>query len=155
VSVEADVRAAVARAISGSEIELVGVGVSGSGRGRVVRVTIDKPGGVTVDDCAAASRAVSRVLDAEDPIDGPYRLEVESPGLERPLRDPADFARAVGAAIRVKVAGASPVQGRLAAAHGGEITIETGDGPVAIRISEIVRARTVLEWAGDAKGRQS
>src|SRR5690606_13015901 len=68
----------------------------------VVRVTIDRTGGVDIDAIAHLTREVSRAFDRHDPIAGRYTLEVSSPGLERPLRTPAHFARAVGATVRIK-----------------------------------------------------
>ena len=80
------------------------------GRGGLLRVYIDREGGVTVDDCEIVSRQVSAVLDVEDPIPGAYTLEVSSPGLDRPLRKAADFARFAGE--RAKVELTLPIEGR-------------------------------------------
>ena len=74
-------------------------------RGRwLLRLTIDKPGGITLDDCQTISRQVERVLDVEDPIDVPYSLEVSSPGIERPLKKEADFERFAGRLAEVRTA---------------------------------------------------
>ncbi len=74
-------------------------------RGRwLLRLTIDKPGGITLDDCQTVSRQVERVLDVEDPIDAPYSLEVSSPGIERPLKKEADFERFAGQMAEVRTA---------------------------------------------------
>src|ERR1039457_7551137 len=78
-------------------IELVDVQWSGHGRGAVLRLVIDRAdGGVTLDDCERASNSASAVLDVNDPIDHPYRLEVSSPGAERPLRRPEEWLPAGG-----------------------------------------------------------
>ena len=97
------------------------------GRGNaLLRLYIDSADGITVDDCERVSRAVSEVLDAEDPVPGHYTLEVSSPGLDRPLRTPAHFAAYVGEAVFVELAqaidGQRRFKGRLAAA--GEDSIE-------------------------------
>jgi ribosome maturation factor RimP len=111
------------------------------GGGRLtLRVTIEKAGAddsrVGVDDCAAASRAVSRVLDAEGDalVQGRYVIEVSSPGIFRRLRKPADFARSVNEIVKVIVT-ASPdgeatreVRGRLTRVDAGAIEIESEDG---------------------------
>ena len=81
--------------------------------GQVLRVYIDRPGGVTIEDCREVSRTIDPVLDVEGLVEGAYHLEVSSPGLDRPLRKPADFARYAGQ--RVKVRTHQPV--------------ETGTGP--------------------------
>src|SRR3954453_3841587 len=70
--------------------------------GGIVRVTVDRPGGASLDEVAAATRAVSRALDEDDPIDGRYTLEVSTPGLERNLRTPAHYEGALGATVSVK-----------------------------------------------------
>ena len=74
----------------------------GSRLGRVLRLYLDKEGGPNVDDLTRVSRQLSELLDAEDTIDGTYTLEVSSPGINRPLKKPAHFARFVGKRIRVR-----------------------------------------------------
>ena len=116
----------------------------------VVRVTIDRDGGVDLDALAAANKAVSVELDRLDPMPGRYTLEVSSPGVERRLRTPAHFARAVGETVTVRTQpGTTEVrrlQGVLAAADDDGFVLETGDGPVRIAYGQIERARTVFEW---------
>jgi ribosome maturation factor RimP len=99
------------------------------GRGNgFVRLYIDAPEGITLDDCERVSRAVSELLDVEDPIPGQYTLEVSSPGLERPLRTPGQFARFVGETVFVEVV--QPIEGRrrfrgaLTAADAATIEVE-------------------------------
>jgi ribosome maturation factor RimP len=141
--------------------------------GPVLKVVLDRPGGLDLDALSDATRAVSRALDDADPIPGAYTLEVTSPGLERTLRTPAHFARAVGETVKVKVvAGAAAagaerrVAGVLAGADDAGITVRTGVGddgvPVDRRVGygEIERARTVFEWGpggkpGGARARRS
>lgn len=128
-------------------------------RAGVLLVTVDRAGGVDLDALTTANRAVSQALDELDPIPGRYSLEVSSPGLERPLRTPAHFTRAVGETITVKtrpqVPGERRVRGRLLSAddEGFELAPEVGaeePGPGAgtLRLSyrDIDRARTVFEW---------
>ncbi len=82
-------------------LELVGVDLSGKGRRVLLRVFVDKEGGVTIGDCERMSRSLEALLDVEDPIKGPYVLEVSSPGLDRPLIKQRDFDRAVGRLVRI------------------------------------------------------
>jgi ribosome maturation factor RimP len=84
-------------------VDLVDVRWSGRGRGAVLRVVIDRSGGVTLDDCERVSNAASAVLDAADPIDTSYRLEVSSPGAERPLRTVDDWRAALGRRVNVRL----------------------------------------------------
>jgi len=83
-------------------IELVDLEFRREGRDWCLRLFIDKPGGVTLDDCAEVSREVSAILEVEDPIESAYRLEVSSPGLDRPLKKPEDFVRFTGQLARIR-----------------------------------------------------
>ena len=121
--------------------------------GPVLRVVVDTTGGLDLDVLADATRAVSRALDAADPISSSYTLEVTSPGLERTLRTPHHFERAVGEKVKVKTApGVSSdrrVEGILAAADPSGIAVRTGDEGSPVRrlaYEEIARARTVFDW---------
>ncbi|HEY3306857.1 MAG TPA: ribosome maturation factor RimP [Desulfuromonadaceae bacterium] len=83
-------------------LELVDIEYKRSGRESVLRLFIDKEGGVNLDDCADLSRELSAIIDVEDFIPVSYNLEVSSPGLDRPLKKPADYDRFVGRLIRIK-----------------------------------------------------
>jgi ribosome maturation factor RimP len=83
--------------------ELVGMEYVGQGRRHLLRLYIDSPTGVTVDDCGRVSHQVSGILEVEDPIPGPYTLEISSPGLDRPLFEVQDFVRFIGHKIQVKL----------------------------------------------------
>jgi len=110
-------------------VDLVDVRWSGRGRGAVLRVVIDRAGGVTLDDCEHVSNAASAVLDAADPIDTSYRLEVSSPGAERPLRGVEDWRNALGRRINVRLRsgdGERVVEGMLVA-----LSLEARDGEPA------------------------
>src|SRR5581483_10618846 len=93
----------IARRVAESlALELVEVEIRGGGKGRMVRIIIDKSSGVTHDDCANLSREISAILDVEDPIaGGSYTLEVSSPGLDRKLQKPADFERFSGSMVKL------------------------------------------------------
>ena len=83
-------------------LELVDLEYRREGRGRVLRIYIDKEGGVTVDDCAKVSRELGTLLDVHDVIPGSYNLEVSSPGLTRTLKKPRDFERFKGKRVKIK-----------------------------------------------------
>jgi ribosome maturation factor RimP len=117
------------------------------GRDGVVRVFIDRPGGVGLADCEAVSRQLSALLDVEDPLPGHYVLEVSSPGLDRKLTKPAHFRRFVGEDVRVRLR--APVEGRrnfrgtLKSVEGGDIAVEV-DGEVhRLSMAAIETARLV------------
>jgi ribosome maturation factor RimP len=123
--------------------------------GGVLRISVDKPGGIDLDSIALATRIVSRQLDHDDPIPGRYTLEVTSPGIERPLRTPEHFERAVGQIVNLRthpeVEGDRRARGELLAVAADGITVRLEDGTErTIRFEEIERARTVFEWGPGA-----
>ena len=83
-------------------LELVEVEYKREGHGMVLRLYIDRPGGVTLDDCSEVSRELSALLDVEDVIPGRYTLEVSSPGLNRPLTKEADYLRSIGRLVKIR-----------------------------------------------------
>jgi ribosome maturation factor RimP len=107
----------------------------------------DSPQGITVDHCERESRAVSDVLDEQDPIPGEYTLEVSSPGLDRVLRKREHFARFAGEQVRVEmrepIAGRKRFMGRLIAVAEQEITLSVDGTKVGLPIDEIHKARLV------------
>jgi ribosome maturation factor RimP len=131
-------------AVIGMGYELVDVQASNGGR--LVRLFVDKPGGVTVDDCAEISRHLTRVLAVEG-IDY-ERLEVSSPGLDRPLRKERDFARFAGqkAEVRMRTPDASGRRkfvGVLRGAQAGQVSLEMEGQTVALALQDVDKARLV------------
>ena len=142
----AAVEAVVAPVVAGMGFELVELQASNGGR--LLRLFIDKPGGVGVQDCAAVSRQLSRVLEVEGVA---YeRLEVSSPGLDRPLRKAGDFARFAGhkAEVRMRTPDASGRRrfvGVLRVAEAGQVSLEMEGRQVALALDDVERARLVPE----------
>jgi ribosome maturation factor RimP len=135
-------------------LDLVDVELHGS----ELTVFVDRQGGVDLDTLGEATRAVSAALDEIDPLPGRYTLAVSSPGLERRLRTPAHFIRAVGEAVTVRVhAGTSDVRrvrGTLEEADESGFTLvgpDLPDGSLRIAYDEIERARTIFEWGPQPK----
>lgn len=139
----------VARA---GDIELVDIEFLGGGRHRVLRVYIDKDGGVTLGDCESVSTGIEAVIDAEDLIPGgEYTLEVSSPGVERKLARPRDFEKSVGKKVKVvlrePVANATTWIGQLQAFADDVLTVETADGKTArIPLDKVKKANLKFEW---------
>jgi len=134
------------RAVALLGMDLVAVEFSRSARPPVLRIYIDKDGGVTLDDCVRASRAIGDALDTEDPIPFRYRLEVSSPGVDRPLRNRREFERCIGQAARIvlrKPAGrGSVLRGNIERCTDDAVFLCDKDGEeVEVSFENIVRAR--------------
>ncbi len=103
---------------------------------------------MTTDDCAEISRAVSALLDVEDPFPGPYTLEVSSPGLDRPLTRPQDYVRFAGSAARLEtrlpINGRRRFKGTLLGLEGESVRLSTDAGEAAIPLAEIARAKLMI-----------
>lgn len=151
-SVEDLVRRALAEDSTAADLQVYDVEL-GPG---LVRVLVERPGGLDLEALTVATRVLSVALDAHDPISGSYTLEVSSPGLERPLRTQEHFAGHVGAQVNVKtrpgVPGERRVSGELVGAGDTGITIASERGPRQLAYSEIERARTVFEWGPSSGG---
>ncbi|MFQ5895259.1 MAG: ribosome maturation factor RimP [Nitrospinota bacterium] len=131
---------------------------------RVLRIYVDKPGGVSHADCARVSSQLDKLLDVEDPIASSYLLEVSSPGLARPLRRARDFERFAGERVRVEVrvpvGGQRNFRGTLRGLEGGEILLEvepdrTGSPSgeplgvprtVRLPLEDVAKARLEVDW---------
>ena len=139
-----DILAIVEPRVEGLGFELVDLEIANSGR--LVRLFIDKPNGVSVEDCALVSDHVSRVLAVE--LDLNYdRLEVSSPGMDRVLKKAADFERFIGQKARVKtripLAGQRKFEGIVRGCEGGEVQLETTDGLLALKLDNIEKSRLI------------
>ncbi len=113
-----------------------------------IMVEPDDGSTVTVDQCGKISRAVSALLDVEDPVRGAYSLEISSPGIDRPLVKPVDFERFAGHVAKIETrqphAGRKRFRGRLLGLAGGDVRIDAEDGVAAIPLAEIAAAKLVL-----------
>jgi len=123
------VREIADRVALSSGLEVVEVDLRGSGRGRLLRVVIDKPAGVTHEDCVNLSREIGTILDVEDVVPGgSYTLEVSSPGLDRKLVRASDYERFKGSLIKLTtrqpVNGSRHFQGRLESFQQGHLVLE-------------------------------
>lgn len=142
--------------IEGSGLELVDVAFRRESGRRVLRVVVDREGGVDVDTIAELAEKVSRRLDVEGFAPGPYALEVSSPGIERSLKRPRDFKRLVGDTVKVKtttpVDGRTNITGELVSADDDGIVVVAGGGELRVRYVDIASANTVVDWDAALKG---
>jgi ribosome maturation factor RimP len=157
---ETRIQEGVETLLKGSEIELVDLQFGASPRGLLVRILVDKPGGVTVEDCARVSRAVGDQLDALEAISGRYVLEVSSPGIDRPLRRREDYERFAGETAEVvtleMIGDRREHRGTLAgfdAATGSVLLGDEGGAITAIPLGVIRRAHLRRDpWLGARGG---
>ena len=139
-------------AVAGTGIEIAEIQLRGAGKSRLLRVYIDKPGGVTHGDCELISERLGKLLDEKDAVPGDsYTLEVSSPGVERNLTKPRDFERVLGQKIRVALAepidGQTRFEGKLVRLAGGVLELETGpEHIVRIPLGQVQKARLKFEW---------
>ncbi|MBS0289325.1 MAG: ribosome maturation factor RimP [Proteobacteria bacterium] len=140
-------QALIGPVLIGTAFELVGVECVGGGKHTVVRIYIDKPGGITIDEIAQLSRQISVIFDVEEPIKGHYTLEVSSPGLERPLFNPSHFKQQLGQKVFVKtnfaIENRLNFKGILRVAHEQGIEIEIDEQMVSINYEDIVKAKVL------------
>jgi ribosome maturation factor RimP len=130
---------------------LIDVEVKGGEQNSLLRVYIDKPGGVTHADCQLVSEQMSAILDVEDLFPGRYLLEVSSPGLTRKLVKPAEYGHFAGRRARLvlrdPVAGQKVFEGKLGGLDGERVRLEMGEGRVAeFDLSNISKAQLVAEF---------
>lgn len=144
------VRAIVAPSLEAMGYEIVRVQMAGKDRPQlqIMAERADRRA-MTVDDCAEISRAVSALLDVEDPIKGPYTLEVSSPGIDRPLTAPGDYERFKGHEAKVDLLialdGRKRFRGIIKGLAGDAVLLETeGGADVALPYADIARAKLVL-----------
>jgi ribosome maturation factor RimP len=131
-------------------LELLEVQYRREQNGWVLRLIIDRVDGVSLDDCAAASREIGQLLDIEDFIDQAYNLEVSSPGLDRPLKSMDDFKRFTGRKAKIKttapIAGEHVFIGRIQQTDGETIILDVGPKEVRIPFPEVAKARLEVEF---------
>ncbi|MGD0703856.1 MAG: ribosome maturation factor RimP [Trebonia sp.] len=133
--------------IAGVGMDLESVRMTVAGRRRLLRIVVDSDHGVSLDDAADVSREVSAVLDAGNELgDVPYTLEVSSPGVDRPLTEPRHWRRAAGRLVKVKVAGAGAVQGRVLAADADGVTLDLAGSERRLEYGELGAGSVQIEF---------
>jgi ribosome maturation factor RimP len=151
-----DVEGLVRPVVEASGLELWDLSFRKESGRMVLRVVVDRDGGVDLDTISATSERLSRRLDLEGfSDDRPYELEVASPGIERRLEEPRHFGRSIGQQVKVKtfapVDGSKVLEGALVSADADAITVASGGEEHRIRYADIASARTVFEWGGGAR----
>jgi ribosome maturation factor RimP len=145
----AEIEALIAPSLEAMGYEIVRVLFSGSSN-RVLQIMAERrsDGGMSIEDCETVSRAVSAILDVEDPIGGSFNLEVSSAGIDRPLTRLKDFERFAGhqarLEMRIPVDGRRRFSGRLLGVSGGEVLLATDTGECRLAFDDLAKAKLVL-----------
>lgn len=133
--------------LADSGLDLEVVDLTRAGRRSVVRVAVDKDGGVDLDDIAAATRTVSRLLDESDVMgEQPYTLEVSSPGVDRPLTLPRHWRRNRGRLVQVTRRDQQPITGRVVSADDTSTTLDVDGQQVTLAYADVAKARVQVEF---------
>lgn len=150
-------QALIAPAVVALGYEMWGIEYNTHSRQPLLRVYIDSESGINVEDCAAASRQISSVLDVEDPINTEYTLEVSSPGMDRPLFTLDQYTRYVGEWVKVKLRapfeGRRNFRGRLAGVEADEVVVVVDDHEYLLPIELIDKANVSPQFVADKKGK--
>ena len=146
------VRSVAGRVTADRGFELIDVELKRAAGGQLVRLYVDRPGGIGLDDLQSVSEEVSAILDAEDPIEGHYTLEVSSPGLDRPLRGEDDYRRFVGKLAKLSsyepVEGRRHWTGRIVACDDGIVTLDLVGEKASARVplAKVSHGRLEVEF---------
>ena len=136
--------------VSGMGYDLIEIEHFPNPKHGVLRLYIDKEGGVNVDDCSNVSRQISALIDVEEPVRGQFNLEISSPGADRPLRRLQDFQRFIGSLVKLKTVmpleGQRNFKGRLLEASEEVLVIETDTEEISLPMNAVEKARIVPEY---------
>lgn len=150
-----DVEALVRPVVEGAGLDLWDVTYQRESGRRILRIAVTRPGGVDLETISQTSEKLSRRLDLEDFGTERYQLEVTSPGLERPLKEPRHFQASVGEHVKVKtvepIEGSKVHRGALVSADAEAFAIATDGGELRVTYANVASARTVFEWGPAAR----
>lgn len=145
---EGQIREIIESVIRELGLDLVDLKLQGRSGGRILRVFIDEPGGVSLQRCTLASRAISDILDQKDPLPDRYTLEVSSPGVDRPLKTERDFERNCGKKIRIRHQQADcgvDTTGIIDAVSQGVLYLKENNDNIEVKIDDIITAKILIE----------
>ena len=151
MKLETTLQEQLATLVASEGLELVTAELVGSGPGAILRLVIDGPDGVSLEDCSTVSRQASAILDVEDPITHAYTLEVSSPGLDRKLYKPDDYDRFAGHPVTVRMRPSyrahRVVSGELVGLREASVNLRLDTGEVLqLPFDEVFEARLQVDW---------
>ena len=147
--IESSVKKLTEEIIKDSDIELIDIEYVKEGPFKYLKIYIDKPGGITIDDTADISKLLNKKLDEADFIEEQYFLEVSSPGVERPFKKEADYLKNIGSVVEAKfyrpIEGKKSVKGILTEKTENNIVIKSGDDILTIELKDLSKINRVIE----------
>lgn len=144
---ESRIEAALADRLRALSLDIEAIELTPAGKRRVLRIAVDKDGGVTLDDVADATNAINEILDDSDVLgELPYTLEVTSRGVDRPLTLPRHWRRNKGRLVKVTLVEGEVVTGRIGASDEEEVTLDVEGDPRALRYADIAKALVQIEF---------
>lgn len=144
---ESRIEAALADRLRALSLDIEAIELTPAGKRRVLRIAVDKDGGVTLDDVADATHAINEILDESDVLgELPYTLEVTSRGVDRPLTLPRHWRRNKGRLVKVTLVEGEVVTGRIGASDEEEVTLDVEGDPRALRYADIAKALVQIEF---------
>lgn len=132
--------------LNSENIELIEIELKGAIGNQLLRIFVDVEGGIQLNHCVELSRKISDLLDIEDIIPGKYRLEVSSPGVERPLKTVKDFQRNEGRRVRITFHDGITTEGNIFKTENSDVYINSADTQEKYPISAIKSAKLMLQW---------
>ncbi len=132
--------------LESEEVELVDLNLGGNQRRRTLRVFVDRPGRITLDECARLNRMIGNVMDLEDPIEGSYILEVSSPGLDRLLKKEKDYLRSLGRKVKIILSTGALHTGFLKACDQRSISLDVEGEILILERGSIAKAKLEVEF---------
>lgn len=135
--------------LESQQVDLIAIELKGRSGSRLLRVFVDVDGGISLDQCVEISRQISDLLDSRDLIAGRYRLEVSSPGLDRPLKSVRDFTRNLGRKVKVRYSDndeQKTIIGQIDGVDDRGLVVQNDSGRVEIDIVKILDAKVVPQW---------
>ncbi|MDE0330358.1 MAG: ribosome maturation factor RimP [Nitrospinae bacterium] len=151
VDVDSEIWTVTQEVVSDLGFELVDIELTGNRSQAVIRVYIEKPGGILLSDCVAVSRNLGEVFDEKDVIENSYRLEISSPGIDRPLRKIMDYQRYVGHQVRMRLKsrkqGQRRIVGEIAKVEGNVVNMLLKNGEIVpFSLADIAKANLDVDW---------
>lgn len=146
-----DIRSLIEPIVEGLGYEVVDIEFRPHPKNGLLRIYIDKPEGILLEDCELVSRQVSSMLDVEDPIPGQFNLEISSPGMDRPIRKKADFERFAGEVVKIKLSvptleGQRNFTGKLIGMKDEDVVLEMDGETYYLPLDSIDKARLVPQF---------